>query len=123
MKKISLVLLFSLFILIAVFYHYCYISDHLISSVTHESLIDKKDKYILTSECRAVSFDTFAPYVSVQVNNFKVLTTAVNAGYDTLGDCMKSSIERLQFIESEGKVQIYMKNGQVKEISIIYNSK
>lgn len=109
------------FFSISVPYYYFYIKDHVISSIQQDSLAGEQYKYVITSKCKAVDAFTFAPYISVHLNNFDVLTVALHQGFDTLGDCMRSSTKDMQLFEAEGKIKVYMVSGQIKEINIIYD--
>lgn len=121
-KEITFILLTAVLIFVSGFYYYCYIAEHTILAVKQDSII-KPDVFTINSICKAVDAFTFAPYVSVKLNNFEVLTTAVTPGYDTLGDCL-SSIEQVQILEIERKLQIHLKSGEIKKVDIIYyNSK
>ncbi|MCA1623843.1 MAG: hypothetical protein LC768_07905 [Acidobacteria bacterium] len=122
MKKVILVPSFVFFLLVAAFYQYCYVAEHIISSIVLDSSLEERAQFTVTAECKGVRFDTFAPYVSVRLNDFELLKTAVNPGYDTLRDCMNSSIEGIEFLEVEEKVRVYMKNGEIKEVKLIYDS-
>ncbi len=125
-EKIVFIPLLFVFVMIAIFYGYCYVAEHTILSVEQNSVIKRDrftNKFTITAKCKAVSAFTFAPYVSVRINGFEALTIAVNPGYDLLGDCMRSSVERVELSEIENKVRIYMKSGQIKEANIIYDSK
>lgn len=116
MKKIILIPIFTILLLGSGFYYYYYVTEHIISSV-------EQNEFIITSKCKATEIFTFAPYVSVELNRTELLTTKVNQGYDTLGDCLRSSVRQVQFLETEKQVQIQMQNGQIKKINLLLESK
>lgn len=120
-KSCILIPAFILLCIIAIFYSYCFVIEHEILSIKQNASFEN-DKFTITAICRPVDAFTSAPYVSIKLNDFEVVTTAVNAGYDFTSDCLQSSIKDVQLIEDERKVKIYMKDGQIKEIPIIYNS-
>lgn len=112
-EKVIYISLTAVLILVSIFYYHCYVVEHIIFS-------DQQGKFTIISKCKAISVFTFTPYVSVRIKNFEVLTTAVNEGYDTLGDCMNSGIKRVEMQNDEKKIQIYTEDGKIKEIEIIY---
>ena len=105
--------------LIVIFYSYCFVAEHEILSVKQKSSFETQE-FTITVTCRPVTAFTSAPYVSVRLNDLEILTTMVNAGYDFTGQCINSSVKNVQLIEAGKKVKIYMQDGQVKEIPIIY---
>lgn len=113
MRKVILIPVFTILFLGSAIYYYYYESEHIISST-------RQNEFAITSKCKTAGVFTFAPYVSIQLNGIEVLTTQVSQGYDTLGDCLRSSIKQVKVIEAERKVQILMQNGQMKEIDLIY---
>ena len=119
--KRNFVMVLFLFISVFSMYYYFYIHEHVISSVTLASTAGKGYEYTLSSKCIAVDPFTFAPYVSLKLNSFEIITSAVNQGYDTVGDCMRSSVRKVEFSEDEGKIRIYMVSGQIKDINVVYD--
>ncbi len=98
----------------SVFYYHCYVAEHNILSV-------QQGKFIITAKCKASDVFTFTPYISIKIKNFDVLTTAVNSGYDTLKDCMRSGVKSVKIVDSERKVQILTEDNKIKEIDLIYS--
>ncbi len=121
LKSYIFIPIFVLVCMVAFFYGYCFVAEHEILSVKQQSSTEGFE-YTITATCRPISIGTSTPYVSVKLNDFEIVTTAVNSGYDFTTDCLNSSVKDVQLIEAERKVKIYMKNGHVKEIPIIYNS-
>jgi hypothetical protein len=122
MRKIGVFVFLILSFLMTLYYYY-YFKPHVFYSSQQNSLKSKDgitDTFTLSGTCKAVNYDTFVPYVIVKVNSFEVLSIAVNNGYDTLHDCL-ASVTRIQFVEEEAKVQIFMQSGQKKEILLINN--
>lgn len=109
---------------IGLFYGYCYVAEHTILGINQDSIRKSNraiaDVFTLQAKCKAASIGSFAPYVSIKLNGSELLTAKVNQGYDTLGDCMRSSIDGLEFIEQDRLVRISMKDRTVKEITLIY---
>lgn len=111
---IAACILISLFIVSSVYYYF-YAKEHLISNV-------QQNEFTIISRCQRAGTFTFAPYVSVHFNGVEILTVKVNQGYDTIGDCPKSSFKEVRVFEDERKIQIQMRNGEVKESSIFDDS-
>ena len=68
------------------------------------------DRFELNAFCKSISFDTFAPYVSVRLNDFELIQTAVSPGYDTLQDCMSSSVKAVVVDERRRRVDGALRN-------------
>lgn len=113
--------IFVLIGMVAFFYGYCFVAEHEILSFKQKTSFESAE-FTITAKCRPIDAFTSVPYVSVYIGEMEIVTTSVNAGYDFTTQCMNSSVKHVQLIESERKIKIYMQNGQVKEIPIIYNS-
>lgn len=113
-EKFIYVTITSLLLIVAVSYHYCYIAEHNILSF-------QQGKYTVTAKCKSSDMFTFTPYIDVKIKNLDIMTTAVNSGYDSLKDCMRSGVKSVQIDENERKVQILTEGDKIKEINLIYS--
>jgi hypothetical protein len=111
---------FVLLSFVAIVYVYCFVAEHEILSVKQKASFENHE-FTIKAICRPVEAFTSAPSVNVRLNDLEIVTTMVNSGYDLTTDCINSSVKNVRLVESERKVEIYMKDGKIKEIPIIYN--
>ncbi|MBA2621521.1 MAG: hypothetical protein H0U87_10010 [Acidobacteria bacterium] len=110
-KKSVFFLILTVLSLVSCYYYY-YDTEYVISSARYK-------QFTITSKCKVITAGTIAPYVSLHLGETEILSTMVDQGYDILRDCMESSIDRVEVNEPENRIQIYMKNGETKELNII----
>jgi hypothetical protein len=124
MKSGKIILLIFLFLGILSLYKYCYVSEHQFFFDTQNSLKATDNittTFTLKGVCKAINYDTFVPYIIVKENDFEVISIALNNGYDTLLDCMKVNVDKFKVNDLEDTIQVFMKNGQIKEIKLIHS--
>jgi hypothetical protein len=92
--------------------YYYYDTDYVISSVKYK-------RFTITSKCKAITSGTIAPYITMYLGTTEIVTAMVDSGYDIPRDCMESSIDHIVVNEKDNKLQIYLKNGERKELNII----
>jgi len=117
-EKYIFIPIFVLLSLIAIVYGYCFVAEHEILSIKQKSS-NERYEYTMTAVCKPTGAFTSTPYVTVKLNGLELLETSVHQGYDFITDCLSSSVKDIQLFETEKKVKIYMKDGQVKEINIL----
>lgn len=76
-------------------------------------------KFRLISKCKYTGTSTYSAYVSVYMGAREILTTNVSPGYDLLSECIDSSIQTVVVLEQENRLQITMKNGEIKTIELL----
>ena len=118
-NRTTFILLFILLGSVSVLYYHYFVAERVISTTRFASIDGEKFDFTVTSKCKSVNLSTPTPYVSVQVGNVEILTTAVNSGYDSIHECLISSIERVDLSKDQKKLRIYMKDGRIKEIDIL----
>lgn len=71
-------------------------------------------------KCRQITSGTVAPYVYLDRNGLNTFSMLINSGYDLMSDCIRSSVESVEFKEDPKSLTIRMKDGTVKETTMIY---
>jgi len=112
-KRSLILVAITLFVMLGGQYYSCYYVEHTIST-KGVLAFNGEDHYELSVKCRAITGSTFAPFASIKLNSTEILRADIDPGFDTLNDCMISTVETIELNMDCEQGLVFMKNGEVK---------